>query len=100
MTKDGVVLENVARPIRPTVPDAFGQLQCCVFKFPDWFETFMTSEDSTHSGIKSTKVRGGTWAWGWIKAFYRSAISTFDSPDQIRKKILTALGRRRFLALL
>jgi hypothetical protein len=66
MTKDGVVLENVTRPIRPTVPDAFGQLQCRVFKLPDWFETFMTSEDSTHSAIKSTKVCGGFRGWDQV----------------------------------
>jgi hypothetical protein len=48
MTKDCVVLDNVARPIWSSVPDAPGQLESSRLEVDDWFEAFVTSEDSTH----------------------------------------------------
>lgn len=48
MTENSVVLDDIARPVWPTVSNSLRQLQSGCFKLGDRLVTFMTGKDSAH----------------------------------------------------
>jgi hypothetical protein len=48
VTKDGVVLDNIARPVWSAVPERLGHLEGRCLELSHRFETFVAREDSTH----------------------------------------------------
>ena len=67
VTKDGVVLDDIARPIWTSVPERLGHLEGGRLELDHRFETFVTGEDSTHCrdvGNRRDRGRGLLFTYG------------------------------------